>query len=273
MIPVLFHLGPLAIHSYGVLFALSFAIGILLGIRRGEARGISAADTTDLALVILLGAIVGSRALYVIPHWSEFSGHPLGVLKVWEGGLTLFGGVILAAIGAWLFVKKKGLRWLSVADALAPSLALGLGLTRIGCFLNGCCYGKPTAGPLGVRFPSSSVASATFPGQAVLATQLIESAFGFFLFGALLLIEKRRPREGVPIRFLLLAYGLFRFTIDFFRYYEDAMQIRIGSFGALSVNQLVSLVAIGVGAWGLLSMRAAPRERAAPASAGEPGGA
>ncbi len=274
MIPVLFHIGPLAIHSYGVLFALSFAVGILLSMRRGEARGIPAEETTDLALVILVGAIVGSRAFYVIPHWSEFSAHPLGVIKVWEGGLTLFGGVILAAAGAWVFVRRKNLRWLVVSDALAPALALGLGLTRIGCFLNGCCYGKPTTGPFGIRYPADSVAGATFPGQAVLPTQLFESSFGFLLFGALLWLDRKKPRDGTLIFVLLLGYGLFRFVIDYFRYYEDAMQVRIGGIGALSLNQLICVVAIAAGVWGLLPRRrGASHDRAASASAGAPGGA
>jgi phosphatidylglycerol:prolipoprotein diacylglycerol transferase len=266
--PVILQIGPLTIHSYGVLFALSFAMGILLAVTRCRGRGVSTEEMTDLALVILVSAIVGSRALFVIPHWSDFAGDPLSAFKIWEGGLTLYGGVILAAIGSWVFVSRRRLPWPSVTDAVAPSLALGLGLTRIGCFLNGCCYGIPTTGPFGVRYPPKAAASVAFPDAALLPTQLFESAFGFLLFGVLLAIDRRRPREGLLILVLVIAYGAFRFAIDFARCYEEAMRVPIGGLGSLTVNQLVSLSGVLLGVAGLLARRAAGRASAvAPADA------
>ena len=256
MHPVILKLGPLTVHSYGVMIAISFAIGTVLAVRRAEARGISGEKITDLALVVLVSSLVGARILYVIPHWSDFAGDAIGVLRIWEGGLTLYGGVILAVLASYLFVKRERLPWVRVADAVAVSLALGLGIARIGCFLNGCCHGKPTTGPLGLLFPAGSVAGDAFPGTPVLPTQLFESAFGFVLLGVLLLIERAKPRDGVAILVVLVGYAAFRFVLDFARFYEPSMIVTVGGV-PLSVNQIVSLVGVAGGVFGLIRIRGA----------------
>jgi len=244
--PVILKLGPLTVHSYGVMIAISFAIGTVLAVRRAEARGIAGEKITDLALIVLVSSLVGARILYVIPHRSDFAGDAIGVLRIWEGGLTLYGGVILAVFSSYLFVRHERLPWLAVADATAVPLALGLGIARIGCFLNGCCHGRPTAGPLGIVFPAGSVAGDAFPGTPVLPTQLIESAFGFVLLGALLLVERAKPRGGVSILVVLIGYAAFRFVLDFARFYEESMIVTLGSV-PLTVNQIVSLVGLAGG--------------------------
>lgn len=258
MHPIILKLGPLTIHSYGVMIALSFAIGTLLAVRRAEARGIPGEKITDLSLLILVAAMVGARILYVIPHWGEFSKDPIDVLRIWEGGLTLFGGVLLAVASSYVFVRRERLSWAKVADSCAVPLALGLGIARIGCFLNGCCHGRPTDGPLGIVFPEDSVAHGVFPGQAVVPTQLFESAFGFFLLGVLLAVERRKPRDGVSILVVLIGYSTFRFLVDFLRYYEGSMLVTLGGV-ALSVNQVLSLIGLVGGLAALLSLRASPR--------------
>src|SRR5262245_52500379 len=241
------------------MIALSFAIGTLMGVRRAEARGIPGEKITDLALVILVSAMVGARILFVIPHWSDFSGDPLGVLRIWEGGLTLYGGVILAVISSYVFVRREGLSWVRVCDALAAPLALGLFIARIGCFLNGCCHGRPTSGPLGVIFPGVSVAHCVFPGKAVLPTQLFDSAFGLVLLAFLLYMEKRRLRDGSSILVVLVGYSVFRFFLDFLRYYENSMLVSVGGI-SLSVNQIVSLIGILGGVGVLLARGGASRD-------------
>ncbi|MFN0150682.1 MAG: prolipoprotein diacylglyceryl transferase [bacterium] len=232
---------PLTIHSYGLMMAISFGIGIWLAIRLGAARGLSAEQITDLALVILVASIVGARILFVVPHWDDFRDDPLSVFWVWEGGLTFFGGVILAVVAAAVFVKKAGLDWWRVADSTAPPLALGIGIARIGCFLNGCCHGHPATGLFCVTFPPDAASTRLFGATPVLATQLIESVFGFALFGVLVLVNRSRPRDGTLILIAAMGYGAFRFFLDFVRYYESSMQIPLGAAGVISVNQLVSL--------------------------------
>jgi phosphatidylglycerol:prolipoprotein diacylglycerol transferase len=227
------------------MMAIAFGVGIWLAVRRGEERGITAEQITDLALVILVASIVGSRILFVIPHWSDFRDDPISVLWVWEGGLTFFGGVILAVAASIAFTRRKQLSWWRVADSMAPSLALGIGIARLGCFLNGCCHGKPSEGAFCFVFPPDAASSRMWgEGTSVLATQLIESLFGFALFGALTLLDRRRPRDGALILVAAMSYGSFRFILDFYRYYESSMQIALGPARALSVNQLVSLALV-----------------------------
>lgn len=251
---------PLTIHSYGLMMAVAFGVGIWLAVRLGASRGLSAEQVTDLALVILIASIVGARILFVIPHWGDFSDDPLSVFWVWEGGLTFFGGVILAVLAAAVFVKRTGLSWWRVADSTAPSLALGIGIARIGCFLNGCCHGHPASGLFCVTFPSDAASTRLFGATPVLATQLIESLFGFVLFGVLMLIDRRRARDGTLILIAAMGYGAFRFVLDFVRYYESSMQVSLGPAGVLSVNQLVSLALVACCAAALVR-RGAGRSR------------
>ncbi len=171
MHPDLLHLGPFTLHSYGLMLALSFFVGIVLASRRAPARGLSADLVFDTSLVIIFAAVVGARLMYVLFHLSEMRNW-IDVISLWSGGLTMYGGVLGAMAAAWIYLRRRKAPFLAMADTVAPSLALGLGLTRVGCFLNGCCYGKPTTGPFGVHFPPDSYVTRLFDGAAVQPTQL-----------------------------------------------------------------------------------------------------
>ena len=136
--------GWLQIHSYGFFLAMSFALGIWLAGRRAERRGIPSERITDVSLIIIITTVIGARGLYVAAHLDQFQGRLLDVFRTWEGGLTMYGGAVPAAILAMWFLKRWGIDAWKAADAIAPSMALGLGFTRVGCFLSGCCYGAPT---------------------------------------------------------------------------------------------------------------------------------
>ncbi|OGG05480.1 MAG: prolipoprotein diacylglyceryl transferase [Candidatus Glassbacteria bacterium RIFCSPLOWO2_12_FULL_58_11] len=240
MYPVLLRLGPLEIKSYGVMLAISFLLGYLVAQKRAARNGIDVTVLLDLCFYILISAIAGSRAFYVVTHWEEYSAHPLSALSIWEGGLSMMGGVLLGLAVSWLFLKKKGVSFTRMADTLAPSIALGVGLTRIGCFLYGCCYGLPSDVSWAIHFPPNSAAGSHFH-EAIHPTQLYSSAYGFIIFLVLLLIEKMRPPSGVVFASLLLLYAAARFTIDFYRYYEPE-QIIVHSPVALTNNQVICAV-------------------------------
>jgi len=249
--PVLVALGPLEIKSYGLMLAIAFVSGYLVAVHRARARGIDQNAVLDLSFYILLAAIAGSRAFYVLTHLAEFSPRPLAVFYIWEGGLSMMGGVLLALAVSWFFLKIRGIGFYDMADLLAPSIALGVGITRIGCFLYGCCYGLPTEACLGVHFPLDSAAGSHFH-QAIHPTQLYESAYGFVFFGILMLVDRLRPPRAVLFGLFLVLYSAARFTVDFFRYYEPDQYV-LSQPVALTNNQLILVALFAYGAWLVLS--------------------
>jgi len=249
--PVLIALGPLEIKSYGLMLAIAFVSGYLVALKRAQTRGIDQTALLDLSFYILLSAIAGSRAFYVLTHLPEFSTRPLAVFYIWEGGLSMMGGVLLALAVSWLFLKLRNIAFYDMADLLAPSIALGVGITRIGCFLYGCCYGLPTEACLGVHFPSESAAGSHFH-QAIHPTQLYESAYGFVFFGVLILAGRFNPPRGVLFGLLMILYSAARFTVDFFRYYEPQQYV-VSWPAPLTNNQLILSILFVYGLWLVVS--------------------
>ncbi len=248
MYPTLLKLGRLQIHAYGFLLAVSFLIGILWAMKRGEKRGISKDHVMDVGLYIVISAILGSRLFYVVTHLDEFRGRWLDTINPFQrsgeigiAGLSMLGGVVLAILTIVVFCRIKKISILRFFDTAAPSLALGLALTRIGCFLNGCCFGKPGSFPWCVVFPDDSPAGAILPELHLHPTQLYSSLYDFFMLGLLLWVDrKKRPDGTVAVTFFIL-YGAFRFLIDFVRYYETSVQFHLLG-AAFTFNQLISLL-------------------------------
>ncbi len=266
MHPVLFELGRLQIRSYGFMLAVSFLLGIWLAARRAKRYGIDPQKILDLSVVIILAAVVGSRLLYVVFHLDQYR-NPLDVFALWQGGATFYGGFLLAMAASYWWVQRNGLKFLTVADVVAPSIALGLVFTRIGCFLSGCCYGKPTDGPLGIVFPpdgpagSAAAAFAQEMGRDVVAlhpAQLYSSLKGLAIFALLLALQPKLKKRGSTFGLLLVLYGIGRFVVDFFRVYEDSARVLVG----LSFNQVISVGLVAIGVY-LLVRRAPPSTEAA----------
>ncbi|RPJ42979.1 MAG: prolipoprotein diacylglyceryl transferase [Candidatus Latescibacterota bacterium] len=241
MIPTLLQIGPFPIRSYGVMIALSFAIGIWLAVRRGRKRGVDPGRITDLSIVILIASIVGARLLYVLPYWGEFAANPLRVFEIWRGGLTMYGGLAGAVLASALYMRAKRMPFWKVADIVAPSVALGLSLTRVGCFLNGCCFGVPNPSGWGVRFPPHSAAGSEFYGVPLHPAQLYDSAVGLFLFLLLLLLDGKLRRDGRLFLVFIGLYGVARFFLDRVRYYEDVSTVAVGGGFVFTWNQLLSV--------------------------------
>lgn len=260
MHPDLFRIGPLTLHAYGLMLTLSFILGLLLALRRAPRRHVAREHVLDLFQIIILAAIVGARILFVVFHLDLYEDRWWRVFALWEGGLTLYGGLLLAIAAAWLYLRLRRVPFLVMADVMAPSLGLGIMVTRVGCFLNGCCYGLPTDCPLGVRFPPGSEAAETartllvreqgvspldIPlAPAIHPAQLYASLGGALILAILLLLDRRPRRPGFLFAAFLVLYGIHRFVVDQFRYYEDAMRV-LGP----SVNQWLS---VGLVAAGLL---------------------
>lgn len=265
MHPVLLELGRFQIRSYGFMLAVSFLLGIWLAGRRAKRFGIDPQKVLDLSVIIILSAVVGSRLLYVVFHLDQYR-NPLEVFALWQGGATFYGGFLLAMAASYWWVQRNGIAFLTIADVMAPSIGLGLVFTRIGCFLSGCCYGKPTDGPLGVVFPpdspagSAAIALAHQLGRdhvALHPTQVYSSIKGLVIFTVLMALQPKLTKQGSTFGLLLVLYGIGRFVVDFFRMYEDNARILFG----LSFNQGISVVLIAIGCY-LLLRKTKPAVRA-----------
>ena len=182
----------------------------------GHARAAGIADEAvvlDFCFAVLVSSLIGVRLFYVLTHLGEF--HPwYHVFFIWEGGLTLYGGIILATATVWWFCRRRAVPFAVMADVMSPAVALGIGVTRIGCFLNGCCFGKPTELPWGVRFPAGSLPAQIFGSVPLQPSQLYSSLAGFAIAGLLLLGERLPSRPGSTFGRFLLLYGLARFLED-----------------------------------------------------------
>jgi phosphatidylglycerol:prolipoprotein diacylglycerol transferase len=230
------------VKSYGLMLALSFLIGFYVCVRRGRARGLDADLVLDYCFAVMISSLVGVRLAFVVTHPDLFRPW-YRIFYVWDGGLTLYGGIILATLTVWWLCRRRGVPFLTMADVMAPAVILGIGITRIGCFLSGCCYGQPTDSPLGVCFPPGSPAHDHFGEQCVQPTQLYSSAAGFAIFALLLWWERRPAPAGTTFARFLFLYGLARFGLDFLRYYEPEQVVALG----LTNNQWVSLALVAGG--------------------------
>jgi phosphatidylglycerol---prolipoprotein diacylglyceryl transferase len=251
--PVLIEIGRFKLYSYGLMLALSFWVGILWAAHRASKKGVKAEAIYDLSIILILAAVLGSRTLYILTHRADYHSL-LDVVALWQGGATFYGGFILALAGAFVFLRKKRIPFLLVADVCSPSIALGYGFTRIGCFLSGCCFGRPAGSGFGVVFPAHSPAGYLCPGVPLQPTQLYASLGGIVIAGLLILIERKSPFKGFLFALLCILYGAERFIEDIFRYYEPSA--RLGRHLTQSQAISVCLAAAGLMLLVVLSARA-----------------
>lgn len=239
MHPALIKIGPLTIHTYGALVAAGFLLGIALAVRQAKRQGVPHERIADLAFYIVISAILGSRLLYVLMNLSYYADRPLDALKVWEGGLVFYGGLILAGAVGIRYIKRKGLALYETVDIFAPSLAIGHAVGRLGCFSAGCCYGSPTDVPWAVTFTDPEALAPL--GIEIHPTQLYESGGEFLIFLVLIGLRKRGPRAGTLFFGYLLGYSALRFFTEFLR--GDLPKVAgISSTQALSI--VLFLVAV-----------------------------
>jgi phosphatidylglycerol:prolipoprotein diacylglycerol transferase len=238
--PIALHLGPLAIHWYGVMVATAFLAGLWTAGRRGPLAGITAEKIVDLGPWAIVGAIIGSRAFYVISYWQEsFAGKPLEeIFMIWKGGLVYYGGLIGGAAACIAYARVKKLPLWRLADIYAPSIALGCFFGRLGCFLNGCCYGRACNLPWAVRFPADNpLGPPTYP---VHPTQLYDAFLNLCLYGFLAWLFRRRKFDGQVFGVYLVCYAVLRSFVEMFRGDYTEQERYLG--GWATPAQLVSIL-------------------------------
>ncbi len=250
MHPILFRIGPLTIHTYGLLVAVGFLIGLGFAVRQARKEGIPADKIIDLGFYILLSAIIGSRLGFILINASYYIKNPLDIFKIWEGGLVFYGGVLLAVPTAIWYVKKNGLGIWRMADVFAPSIAIGHAIGRLGCFFAGCCYGKTAETlPWAVIFTDPECLART--GIPLHPTQLYESAGEFINFLILIALRKNKSFNGQLFMTYLLLYSVLRFIVEFFR--GDVNRGFIAP--QLSVSQGISILMFLIAVAGLIVLR------------------
>ncbi len=241
MYPVLVKLGAFELRSYGLALAISMALGVLIAMKRAPRFGIKKETILDFAVVIMVAAIVGSRLWYVAYHLDEFSGqwfntiNPVQNGTIGIAGLSMIGGVVLAIISALVYAKIRKINFLSLGDTIAPVFLLGEGIVRLGgCFLNGCCFGRPTTSALGVVFPPEGVAGSVFPHTHLWPAQLFASALGFIGFALAIWLGRKSYFSGFTFWLVFCYYAIDRFIIDQFRFYESPQVL--AAFGPITIN-------------------------------------
>ena len=210
MKPILFSFGAIHLYSYGFSIAIGVLLSLFLMKRRALKEGFPGPEEVfDMAFAVLVWGFLGARLFYVIQNFSYYMTEPLKIFAVWEGGLIFYGGAIAACLGFGLAGRKKRWPFWKTLDFFVPYVALAHAFGRIGCFLNGCCFGKACALPWAVRFPALP--------YAVHPTQLYEAFYDIALFAFLTKHGKRVRFEGEIGLLYLLLYGIGRYMIEFLR--------------------------------------------------------
>jgi phosphatidylglycerol:prolipoprotein diacylglycerol transferase len=264
MHPIAFKLGPLTVHWYGVFVALGFMAGLWTAARRARFAGVPSDKIFDLGPWLIIGGILGGRTLYVISYWrEEFAGHLSEIFMVQHGGLVFYGGLIGATIPGMAYLHLKKLPLWKVADIMAPSIALGYVFGRIGCLMNGCCYGRACSLPWAIHFPPTIDANGDLKphathGAAVHPTEIYDSLLnlGFYLFLAWLF--RRRKFDGQVFAVYLIGYAILRSFVEYFR--GDYPKYYLGGWATPA-----QLVSVGIILGGLALLFLLPRPQPKPA--------
>lgn len=218
MHPVLFHIFGKEIYSYGLMAAAGFMASILTWMWLGRRETRPPGFATDLGFWLMTSGIVGSRLAYVFAHWSYYSTVPLEIIRIDQGGLIFYGGLLLASATLALFARHHRMPLWHAADFAIPGLAIGHALGRIGCFLNGCCYGRPAGDAVcGIAYPPICEPGRLFPGIPLYPVQLIEAACLLVIWIALLFAYPRRRKDGAIFALYLVLYPPCRFLLEYLR--------------------------------------------------------
>jgi phosphatidylglycerol:prolipoprotein diacylglycerol transferase len=254
MRPILFHLPfGLPLYGYGTMLLLSMIVGASLAMHLARRDGIDPEWMVRSIAWTLLCAMIGARLLFIVTNLGRFD-RLVDVFRVWQGGVVAYGGFLGGFAGAVAFCRRRGARFLAWADCAAPAVAAGLAITRVGCLLAGCDFGKPWDGPWALRFPAGSPAFKQQQLQGLLPlgateslpvhpTQIYESLVGLALLALAWQVRRRRAFPGQVFLSVVMGYGAWRCTVEVLR--ADAGR---GGLGPLSTSQVIGLSTLLVAA-------------------------
>lgn len=208
MYPVICQIGPFAIYSYGLMLALAVAVASSLAAAGAKEEGLKPEIIFNLSFIAVVSGIIGARIFYVIENFAYYLENPSEAVMLQRGGLSWFGGLALGSICAVIYLKKKRIPLYKTLDLIAPFIALAQAIGRIGCLLNGCCFGRSSL-RFGIYFPAK--------GQLLIPTQIYSSLTLVLIFLFLRYLQDKPHRRGQVFFSYLLAYSFARFFIEFWR--------------------------------------------------------
>jgi phosphatidylglycerol:prolipoprotein diacylglycerol transferase len=237
MLPILIKFGVLSIRTYGVFVAIGVFLAYRYVLKNSLKQQINVEFISNLTFIILITAFLGARIFYVVLNFDYYRNDLLSIIKIWEGGLVLYGGVLVSLICGILYILIKKQNFLAIFDLYAPALFLGISFGRLGCFSAGCCYGKPTESFFGVVFSHSE--SLAPIGIKIFPTQLFESFYSFIIFVILHNFFVKEKFKNYLLFLGLIFYSILRFLNEFLRGDDRGVLI----FG-LYPSQFISIILI-----------------------------
>jgi phosphatidylglycerol---prolipoprotein diacylglyceryl transferase len=241
MYPVLFQIGSFKLHAWGLLLLVGFLAAVWRATRAAPRYNFDPALVWDCSLLGLFGGVVGGRIAFILQELPHYAKNPAEIFMIWTGGMTSYGGIIGGlAVGIWA-AKKRGMNVGDAADIAAVSMPIGYFFGRLGCFLNGCCYGTHCDAPWGITFKDES----GLLHERVHPTQLYSMLASVLMYGVLVFLEKRPRRRyrGELLPLFAALYGLYRFIVEFWRAQGSDKSFVSG----LSSGQWMSLAAFIIG--------------------------
>ena len=237
MHPILLHYGNIVIRSWGVMVVIGIIVAVFLSMREAAKRNVDPEHIIDLAIILVITGVIGARVVYVLTNFNEYRNNIGMAFSIKTGGLAWPGAFLFALVATILFVRWRKLSFWLIADILAPYLALGYSIGRIGCFLNGCCFGKVTYQAWWMVY---MLGAYRYP------TQLYSSLASFFIF--LFLVTRTSWYQFPGKRFLvyIILYAIYRFIVEFYRYNSAyILGLSLAQWGMLGAIIVTSLILYG----------------------------
>lgn len=226
MHPEICKIGPFVIYSYGLALVLAFMVGSVLARIQAKRDNLDPDFVFNFSFLVFVSGILGARIFYVMYNLDYYLKNPIEIIMLQHGGLAWFGGLILGSLSGILYLRRHKLSIYKTLDLFAPFLALGQAIGRVGCLLNGCCFGKESDS-FGIYFP---VHDAT-----LIPTQLYSSLILVLIFIMLRFLQDRPHKEGWIFFVYLLLYSLKRFFIEFWRADSDTILLGLTMFQFISI--------------------------------------
>ena len=253
MHPVLFEIAGWPVYSYGVLLAAAYLAGLQLAVVRARNAGLDGAKVMDFGIYLIIAALVGAKLMLVVVDFSYYRANPREILSLARAGGVFYGGLIAALVVGLLLVKRYKLPVWKTADLIAPGIALGHVIGRIGCLLAGCCYGRPTSVPWAITFhnPLAGLNVGTPLDVPLHPTQLYDAGTELIILIGLLATEKKgKPFAGRTFWLYMLLYAITRYIVEIYRGDDRGM-----FFSTFSTSQLVSIAIVPVSLFMLWRLR------------------